>query len=62
MAIVVLLFKLYLFNLLVKFMSFRLQQCDARLMIAQGIQPITADSDPRSLQFLGTVSEGLLHL
>ena len=36
-------------------MSFRLQQFEVRLMMAQGVQP-------RSLQVLGTVSKGLLHL
>ena len=40
MSIVVLHFKLYLFNLLVKFVSFRLQEFEVRLMTAQGNQPI----------------------
>ena len=46
MAIVLLLFSSCLFNLLAKFVSFRLQQFEVRLMMAQGIQPIPAESGP----------------
>ena len=42
--IVLLLFSPCLFNLLVKFVSFRLQGFEVRLMMAQGIQPIPADN------------------
>ena len=52
MAIVVL-FGPCLFNLLVKFVSSRLQQFQLRLMMAQGIQPIPQEDGPgphRSLE------------
>ena len=42
-----------LFNLLVKFVSFWLQQLDVRLMVAQGTQPIPVERGPgpyRSLE------------
>ena len=42
-----------LLNLLIKFVSFILQQLEVRLMMAQGIQPIPAESGPgpyRSLE------------
>ena len=39
-VIVLLLFNPCLFNLLVKLVSFRLQQFEVRLMMVQGIQPI----------------------
>ena len=46
MAIVVLLLSPCLFNLLVKFVSFKLQQFEVRLMMAQGVQPIPVESGP----------------
>ena len=54
MAIVVLLLlSPCLFNLLVKFMSSRLQQFQVRLTIAQGIQPIPAEGGLGPYRSLG---------
>ena len=58
---VVLLFSPCSLKLLVKCVFFRLQQFEKRLMMAQGIRPIPVEW-PWSLQVLGTVSKGLLHL
>ena len=53
MAIVVLLLSSpYLFNLLVEFVSSRLQQFEVRLMIAQGVQPIPEEDVPGPYRFL----------
>ena len=41
-----------LFNLLVKFVSFRLQQFEVRLMMTQGIRPIPGDSGAGLPRFL----------
>ena len=41
-----------LFNLLVKFVSSRLQQFEVSLMMPQGIQPIPAESGPGPYRFL----------
>ena len=51
--VTVLLYIPCLFNLLIKFVSFWLQQLDVRLMMAQGTQPIPVESGPgpyRSLE------------
>ena len=51
--VIVLLYIPCLFNLLVRFVSFWLQQLDVRLMMAQGTQPIPVESGPgpyRSLE------------
>ena len=52
MTIVVLLFSPCLFNLLVRFVSFSLQQFAVRHLMPQGIQPIPTKTDPDLYKFL----------
>ena len=61
--VVILLFSPWMFKPLVRFVSFKLQQFEVRL-IHHGSRNSAHSSSkwPRSLQVLGTVSEGLLHL
>ena len=61
--VVILLFSPCMFKPLVRFVSFKLQQSEVGL-IHHGSRNSAHSSSkwPRSLQVLGTVSEGLLHL
>lgn len=56
-AIVVLLFGPCLFSLLINFVSFRLQQFEGRLMMAQGVQLIPAEW-PTCLQGPKNIQQG----
>lgn len=52
-VVLLLLFRPCLFNLLVRFVSSRLQQFQVRFMVAQGFQPVPLEGDPcpfRSLE------------
>ena len=51
-----------LFNVLANFVSSRLQRFKIRLMMAQGIPTHYSRQWPSSLQVLGKVSKGSLHL
>lgn len=59
---IIALFRSCLVNLLVNFVSSRLQHFQVRLIMAQGFQSIPAEGGPGPYMSLKTVSKGLLNL